>query len=285
MLNYFPIHIAKLLKNINFNNVYEIRIRQNKKIVIITSNGKTILNAYLKQNEIEEIVYNACKKSIYSFEEQIKRGYVTTKNGVRIGLAGEFVVENGKIITIKNFTSLCIRFPHEIIGVASKFVSTIYDDGSVLVISKSGVGKTTFIRDFSRLINERNSLNTIIIDERNEIVAINESGGFNVGDSVDVLTYTTKSYGFNQAVRTLNPDLIITDELMSEEDVNGVLTAILSGVKVVATIHAKNLNDALNKEFMKKINNMFDYYVLLEIIEGKRVSTIYDKNKEILCRY
>ncbi len=285
MLNYFPIHIAKSLKNINFNNVYEIRIRQNKKIVIITSNGKTILNSSLKQNEIEEIVYNACKKSIYSFEEQIKRGYVTTKNGVRIGLAGEFVVENGKIITIKNFTSLCIRFPHEIIGVASKFVSTIYDDGSVLVISKSGVGKTTFIRDFSRLINERNSLNTIIIDERNEIVAINESGGFNVGNTVDVLTYTTKSYGFNQAVRTLNPDLIITDELMSEEDVNGVLTAILSGVKVVATIHAKNLNDALNKEFMKKINNMFDYYVLLEIIEGKRVSTIYDKNKEILCRY
>lgn len=285
MLKYFPIHIAKAFKAINFNNVYEIRIRQNKKIAIITNNGKTLLNASLKQNEIEEIVYNACKKSIYSFEEQIKRGYVTTENGVRIGLAGEFVVENGKILTIKKFSSLCIRFPHEILNVALKFVSTIYDDGSVLVISKSGVGKTTFIRDFSRIINEQNSLNTIIIDERNEIVAINDTCGFNVGDSVDVLTYTTKSYGFNQAIRTLNPDLIITDELMSEEDVNGVLTAVLSGVKVVATIHAKNLNDALNKEFMKKANNTFDYYVLLEIIDGKRLTTIYDKNKDIICRY
>ncbi|MBR5439661.1 MAG: Flp pilus assembly complex ATPase component TadA [Clostridia bacterium] len=285
MLRYLPSRILKALKHVNFNNVYELRLRQNKPISI-NENGKLYyINTLVTHEEIEEIVYNLCKKSIYSFEEQIKRGYVTTENGIRVGLSGEFVINNNSVQTIKNFTSLSIRFPHQIMNFASKFVNEIYNDGSVLVISKSGVGKTTFIRDFSRCLNKKKNINTIIIDERNEIASFNDSFSFDVGTNVDVLTYCNKNFGFNQAIRTLNPDVIITDELMSVEDINGVIMAILSGVNVTATIHAKSLSDALNKDFMRGAINLFNYYVLIENTGSNRILTIFDGKGKEICKY
>ncbi len=285
MLNYLPNRLVKTLKKVNLNLVCEIRFRQNSKILLNLDGKLVLLNEIVTREEIEEIVYNACKKSIYSYEEQIKRGYITTENGVRIGLCGEFVTKNDEVITIKNFSSLCIRFPHEKCGFALNFVDKVYNGGSVLVISKSGVGKTTFIRDFSRCINLKNCINTIIIDERNEIVASYSGARFDVGETVDVLTYSNKAYGFNQAIRTLNPSLIITDELMTESDIKGVETAVLSGVDVVATIHANSLSDVRNKDFIKNYVNLFKYYVLLEIIDGKRVVAVFNESGEKICSY
>ena len=285
MLAHFPPRLVKAFKRVDFRALCEVRIRQNKKVLLIYNNGFKTLDITLSAEEIEEIVYSACKKSIYSYEEQIKRGYVTTESGVRIGLGGEFVIKDDEVLTIKNFSSLCIRFPHQICGFATPFVKNYYNGGSVLVISKSGAGKTTFIRDFSREVNLKFQINTVIIDERNEIAALNNGTTFDLGENVDILTYSTKNYGFNQAVRTLNPALIITDELMNEDDINGVNTAILSGVDVIATIHAKSLNNALNKNFIKPYKNLFDYYILIEFISGKRVVTAYNKSGEELCKY
>ncbi|MBO5851903.1 MAG: hypothetical protein J6R29_06185 [Clostridia bacterium] len=285
MLNYLPNRLVKIFKKVNLNSLCEIRLRQNSKILLNVDGSCVFFNDIVTREEIEEIVYNACKKSIYSYEEQIKRGYITLQTGVRIGLCGEFVTKNGEVTAIKNFSSLCIRFPHEKCGFALNFVSNVYDGGSVLVISKSGVGKTTFIRDFSRCINKNNCVNTIIIDERNEIAPHFNGFSFDVGETVDVLTYSSKSYGFNQAIRTLNPSLIITDELMNESDIKGVKNAILSGVDVVATIHANSLNDVFNKDFMKDYKNIFSYYVLLEIVKNSRLITVFNNNGEKICQF
>lgn len=282
MLNYLPSRLQKQLKTLNLNGLQELRLRQNKKILAILSGKLITINAIPLKEEIEEIVYNVCKKSIYSYEEQIKRGFITVNSGVRIGLCGEFVIKDDAVFTIKNFSSLCIRFPHEIKDFAKPFAINEYKGGSVLVISKSGVGKTTFIRDFSRCVSLKGTVNTIVIDERNEIVADNQ---FDVGEYVDVLTYSNKAYGFNQAIRTLNPSLIITDELMNESDINGVETAILSGVDVVATIHASSISDAFSKDFMKDKRSLFKYLILLEVEENKRVVTAFNNKAEILCRY
>ncbi len=285
MLNYLPSRILKELNKIGLNNICELRLRQNKPVTACINGQNVFLKSTINGQEIEDIVYNACKKSIYSYEEQIKRGFIATDTGVRIGLSGEFVLNNGVVQTIKNFSSLCVRFPREINGFADNFVNNLYDDGSVLVISKSGVGKTTFIRDFARCISLKKLINVVIIDERNEICAQNNGSTFNVGNSADVLTFANKSYGFNQAIRTLNPNLIITDELMNFDDVTGVTTAILSGVDVIATIHAKNVSDALKKQFMSCAKNLFKYYVLLDKDNKNRTVTIYNQRLEKLWAY
>ncbi len=284
MLQYLPKRLLKVIKSINVSYLYELRLRQNMPLQANIDGNYVVLGGdAITKNEIEEVVYTVCKKSIYSFEEQIKKGFLTTDFGERIGLCGEFVMENEKVKTVTKYSSLCIRIPHASIGVAQKFVDEIYVGGSVLIISKTGVGKTTYIRDFARCLSKKGFKNVTIIDERNEIACKNGESSFDVGRYTDVLTYSNKEYGFNQAVRTLNPEVIITDELITEDDCNGVLNAILSGVDVVATIHAKSIEDVFLKRNFLPLKNAFNYFVLLENLGGKRIVKAYDKDRNLIC--
>ena len=221
--------------------------------------------------------------SVYSYDNQIKQGFITTDNGERIGLSGEFVFKGNEVQSIRNFTSLCIRIPCAVNGVSKEFFNSIYKGGSVLVVSETGVGKTTFIRDFCK--NLSNQANVVLIDERNEIAGKNQFFYFDVGENTDVLTYSTKSYGFNQAIRTLNPTYIVTDELMTEDDVNGVNFAISCGVNVIATIHSDSVNRLKSKKYFERLlsEKCFSYYLLLKNQNAKRTIDVYNHELRFIC--
>ena len=65
---------------------------------------------------------------MYSVEEQIKQGFITAENGERIGIAGEYVYERGQPLTIRKYSSVCIRIPHEIIGCATEIYQCCMSD-------------------------------------------------------------------------------------------------------------------------------------------------------------
>ena len=286
MISFLPQKILKHLKGYEHSKISEIRLREQCKISLLY-NGNIIKlkNTKILKKDIEETVLSACKRSIYSYDEDIKNGFITTDKGVRIGLAGQFVIENEKIKTIRDFSSLVIRIPNEIIGFANDFYDKIYISGGILVISKTGVGKTTFIRDFTRLLSLNDRGNVVVIDERNEICAKTNNSQFFLGDLVDVLTYSPKEYGFTQAVRTLNPNYVVTDELISKNDCEGVLRAYNSGVNVIATIHSSSIERLLNISYIKDLLNYkcFEYYVLISLNNGNRVIEVYDKNLNKIC--
>ena len=50
----------------------------------------------------------------------------------------------------------------------------------------------------------------------------------------------------------MSPDVIITDELMSELDSDAVILAAAGGVKVIAGVHAGNLNELKISQFKMK---------------------------------
>lgn len=288
MFSYLPPYILKEIKKIGLEKIDEIRIRDNLNVTVLVNGVKRKLKVKVKSSsDVEEIVFNACKRSIYSYDEDIKNGYITTDKGERIGLAGEFVLNDNKVFTIKNFSSLVIRIPKEVNGFSKKFFDNNYSFGNVLVYSLPGAGKTTFIRDLIKNISNKDVGNIIIIDERNEIASKTNKNGFDLGDNVDVLTNATKYYGFNQAIRTLNPDFIVTDELSSEEDVLGVLRAVLAGVRVVATAHASTIYNLTCNLFLNKLISMkiFDEYVQINNVNGVRDIIVYDKNLEKVCSY
>ncbi len=288
MFEYLPSSLIKELKKFGFENINEIRIRLNSNVQII-SKGKTYnLDFIIKnQNDIENIVFNACNGSIYSHDEDIKNGFITTDRGERIGLAGEFVIKDNKVATIRNFSSLVIRIPSQINGVSKEFFSRYSNFKSLLVVSKPYAGKTTFIRDLIKELSFSNMGNIVIIDERNEICAKTLSGAFNLGKNVDVLTYAPKIYGFNQAIRTLNPDYIVVDELMNLDDINGVLRGVYGGIKVIATVHAGSVLELKDISYMKDIilNKVFDKFVFIENLNGNRTFAVFNENLERLCSF
>ena len=142
------------------DNLYEIRLRKNFPIKIkyefrycyLTKQGISLLseNAIICNDEmINDIINNVSDHSIYSYNDQIQNGYITTCDGIRIGIAGECVFENGKIITIKNFQSLNIRIPHNIYGCADYVYGKIFQSNifNTLIVSPPFYGKTTLLKD------------------------------------------------------------------------------------------------------------------------------------------
>ena len=92
--------------------MYEIRIRVNQPIFLL-GNGINfnLLNdegddIIASSNDVNEIISNLTEKSLYAYNDKIKNGYLTWKNGIRIGLCGDCVEENGTVITIKDISSL-----------------------------------------------------------------------------------------------------------------------------------------------------------------------------------
>ena len=288
VLSYLPTYILKELKSFGLENIDEVRLRDNLKVSVLVKGQKRTLGVSVKSSvDIEETVYNACKRSIYSYDEDIKNGFITTDKGERIGLAGEFVLKDNKVVTIKNFSSLVIRIPREVIGFSKRYFDNVFSNCSVLIYSKPGAGKTTFLRDLIKNISNLNIFNVVVIDERNEIASKTNKKGFDLGENVDVLTYSTKPYGFNQAIRTLNPDFIATDELSNEEDAFGVLRAILGGVKVIATTHASNIREIKENSFLKYLLKIkaFNNYIQIDNETGIRNITIFDENLSKICSF
>ncbi len=287
MFEYLTKNALKEVNKINSNDICELRIRANGYSVINCVGQVYPFKYVFTDSDVEEIVLNVCKRSIYSYEEQIKQGFITTCYGERIGLAGEFVYDGNKIQTLKNFSSLCIRIPKQVNGFSLKFFNEYYDDKSVLIVSKTGVGKTTFLRDLVKNISNNTLKNIVVIDERNEIACKNNFFSFDVGKTTDVLTYSTKDYGFITALRTLNPEIVATDELVSENDFKGVIKGHLAGLKIIATIHAENVEDLLKKKYINEIinNKVFDKYVFLSKEKNNRKVEIYSSKLEKLCCY
>lgn len=288
MYEFLDERLKKELSAFKGKNINEIRLRADCPISVLVD-GKTVFIDKIKPTieDIENVMLKVCKRSIHTYEEQIKLGFITSDNGERIGLSGEIVKSEGKISTIKNVTSLCIRIPNDIYGVALDFFNKVYvkNGGSVLVLSEPGVGKTTFIRDLTRLISDVLNKNVIVVDERNEIAVKNGNRKLLHGKNIDVLTYSDKQFGFTQAIRTLNPHVIVTDELIEDSDVSSVIDTIYGGVWVVATAHAKSIDDCFSRLRLVKLkeSKAFDYYVVITKNGCERLYEYYDKDFNLLC--
>lgn len=84
----------------------------------------------------------------------------------------------------------------------------------------------------------------------------------------------------------MKPDVIITDEINLNEDVITIENAVTSGVVVVATIHASNINDLkLKKSFSNIISNkLFERFVIISSNRGPgTIEGVFNEN--LMCVY
>lgn len=268
--------LERVLAGCNTDKITEIRLRKDKPLVVYEGTEKiypeTDIGRYVvTADDIERVLGFATDFSMYAVNDQLTKGYLV-KNGVRIGVSGFGVVDDGKILTIKDINALVLRIPHEIKGCAEGLIPKIYDGNrllSTLIISPPGAGKTTLLRDMARLVSERE--NTLIIDERFEIAGLD--GTVDVGES-EVMSGVAKKIAYEFGVRSMSPTLIVTDEIFSKADAESVEDIMRCGVKIFASIHGQNLNSVKKSKVFQDLLSFFEVYVTLAPV-GKVVSVEY----------
>lgn len=306
IISILPENIASILSNLDSNildRITELRIRRDKPIVVVFRNTSYFIDcnsdiydyvpntAFICDNDtFDKIFMQICDYSLYSNMESLKAGYITLKNGSRVGVSSTAVADENGMISVKDIASLNIRVPRYVKNSASEILNCLYVNStpSIIIAGRVNSGKTTVLRDLAYQLS--NGFNhryrkVAIIDERNEICAKNNIDfALNVGINTDVLTGFTKSKGIEIATRTLSPEIIVCDEISTIEEVDSILYAFASGVSFALSVHIGNKDDIYRKPVIRKLidSGEFSYIVLLdeytykpEIIEG---NDIFGKN-------
>ncbi len=272
--------------------IEEIRFRAGKPVLLTVNADKYFLGAPKKiiaaSEDIKEILSSLTEHSIYSKAESILNGYFSVKGGIRVGVCGSFIYEMGKLSNINSFTSLNIRIPRALTDICRPIATYLRKNGcvqSVLLISAPGQGKTTLLRDITRSVANGDDFrpqNCCIIDERSEIAGMYGEGRlFDVGEMSDVLNGAKKPDGIRMAVRTLAPDVIVTDEIGDAADIRALMEARNSGVTILATAHAADIQHLKNRLIFKNMieEKLFGRYVVLGNSRGRgTVEGIFNEN-------
>jgi len=297
LITILPPKVSNIIVNhVPTEKLSEIRIRKDKKIVVnilgklyylsdngITSNYDLAITGTTQI--IEEIVKRASEHSFYAYANQIKQSFITVVGGIRIGISGEVVYENNNVKTIKNINSLNIRISHQVFGCGEEVLPYILSDGflNTLIISPPGCGKTTLIRDILQLLTKKKyCFNILLIDERYEIgSSYNGSVQLDVGEFTDVISGCSKHYGFEYGVRSLSPDIVVTDEVYSKKDLEAIENVASAGVKILTSVHGNSIEDLKMKENFLKVlqNKVFKRFIVLSSRKGPgTIEGIYDEN-------
>jgi stage III sporulation protein AA len=221
--------------------------------------------------------------SLYTFEEQLKRGFITIAGGHRVGLSGRTILENGRVKQIRDVSSFNIRIARAVMGVGKPILPFLFDPKALsihhsLVLSSPQQGKTTLIRDLARMISKGewglhgsagSSLKGVkvgVIDERSELAAcVKGIPRFDLGPRTDVMDGCPKAEGMMMMIRSLSPEVLVVDEIGRPEDADAIHEAMHAGIRVLATAHAGNLSDARRRPVLKELiaEGMFARFVVL----------------------
>lgn len=264
----------RYMKKEAYSQLEEIRLRCAQPILLkigdkdfsIDEKGQmtsSICNGYrVNEEDIYRTIAAISDNSLYAFEEDIRRGFITVPGGHRVGLAGQVIMQGNEIANIKEFSGICFRVAREIRDCARPLLPHIYDrkTGRVLntlIVSPPRCGKTTVLRDIARLLSNGDisrACNIVVIDERSEI-----AGSFrgipqlDLGPRTDVLDSCPKALGMIIAVRALSPQIIITDEIGRREDVEAIQECVNAGVVVISSVHASNLEELQKRPLLKEL--------------------------------
>ena len=223
--------------------------------------------------------------SLYSVEEQLRRGYLTLPGGHRVGLCGRTVLAaGGSVQGLAEVTGCNFRLSRAVAGAGRRLLPRLLagSEGrrrmaSVLVLAPPGAGKTTLLRELTRLASQGvpelglTPAQVVVVDERSEIAGCHRGvPQHDLGPRTDVLDGCPKVEGILWAIRALSPGVLVTDEIGGAADVEALLRACHSGASLLASAHADDLDRARRRRGLGELLELgvFERAVTLSLREG-----------------
>lgn len=288
-------------ERMDFSELQEIRLRIGQPVTVLYQNEELILPTMysekkrLGKQEMKETIEHISNYSLYAYEHELKQGFITIEGGHRVGMAGQVIMEGGKIKNMKYISSINIRVSHEVLDCANKIFPYITYNKQMyhtLIISPPRCGKTTLLRDVIRQISDGNrwikGCTVGVVDERSEL------GGCylgviqnNLGMRTDILDRCPKADSMIMLIRSMAPQVVAVDEIGAKEDVHAIEYAMHCGCKMLATAHGDSMEEICKKPIFEKLirEKRFERYVILSNryrLGG--IEAVYDENGDLIYR-
>ena len=271
--------------NLDYDKIYEIRLRVGRPLFYTYDGGEGFLT------DLKETMEYISGYSLYSYEDEMRQGFLTVQGGHRVGVTGKVILDGNEIQGMKYISCINVRLAHEVVGCADQVMPYIRKKDWVahtLIVSPPRGGKTTLLRDIIRQLSngeEKKKMPGVtvgVVDERSELAGSYQGVPQNdLGMRTDVLDGCPKAEGMEMLIRSMSPAVVAVDELGRKEDFKAVESVIHSGCKVIATAHGNSIEDVIHQPYFEKLvrRRVFERYIFLD--KGEHAGTIlgiYDRN-------
>jgi len=256
-------------ERIRADEINELRLRLGRPSSLTVMEQNMPLDICLTAAEMNECVCAFCRGSVYAHADTMRQGYIKFGSGIRVGVCGTLAPDGRGVMEV---TSISVRLPHVIKGVAERILSVCCDGSrvrSVLICSPPGIGKTTLLRDIAVSLGTRYRKRVAVIDSRGELYMER------MFDSslCDVLIGYPRAAGVEIATRTMSPEVIICDEIGDADEARQLLAAQNTGVPIIASAHASDVSELLLRPNIRMLHDscMFSYYICVnrERVNGR----------------
>lgn len=277
----------RLLQHADAAQIEEVRLRAGRPPAIKLCGREKVLDApVISADELRDILSRAARYSVHSYGESLKNGFITLDGGHRLGVCGTAVVENGEVSGLRGISSLDLRVARQIADAGAAIQVQQGDEiRSTLLLSPPGWGKTTLLRELARRVSDSGET-VAIADERSEIAALLDGvPQFAIGTASDVIEGCSKKQAAMMLLKTMSPTLLVLDEITAPADVEAVALCAHCGVCVLASAHAKSVDDLSRRALYRALLELklFRQAVVITMEDGKRNYSVEPLGEGSIC--
>ena len=164
----------------------------------------------------------------------------------------------------QDIIGLTCRIGRAVEGTVDIIQDIVESGQNCLFLGPPGIGKTTILREVARVLSTISSKRVIVVDTSNEIAGDGDipHPGIGYARRMQVPSPDQQHAIMIEAVENHMPEVIIVDEIGTEEETKAARTIAERGVQLVATAHGYQLDNLIKNPTLSDLIGGFQNVIL-----------------------
>ena len=179
---------------------------------------------------------------------------------------------------------LTCRIGRVVTGTIACIKDFVMQGKSILFLGRPGVGKTTKLREISRLVADELGKRVVIVDTSNEIAGDGDTPHPAIGKArrMQVRQPEFQKDIMIEAVENHTPEVIVVDEIGTEAEAQAARTIAERGVMLIATAHGQSLENLIKNPALSDLVGGIQSVTLGDDEAKRRASqkTVLEREKQ-----